>query len=323
MPEISEPLPVETIQPSEIELHPKSKRRSRRYWLLVSLIALTGATAVSTQVQAFSLSSLGSTLSSGVSNAVGGVVNQVGDKAVGGVANGVDSALGNLPFGLGGLLEGYVNKYVSLVDSDLQSWTEQLLGKWLGGVVKNDTGVLGASDPIQSDTDIGNSIGDNGKGDGDGAASAQAQKQDVFNQNPVAIQQSLDHANERTSAVVIAEPFLGKAGQDLMDSEMENTQTDLKGIQDLATQAQSMDVTQDVMKNLSAMVSGQSQLEAGNYLELTKMNQQQAQGNVLSANLSESLDEYNRSQHAETMSGAYGVMEGSANVYLPGVDPAK
>jgi hypothetical protein len=242
---------------------------------------------------------------------------------VGGVANGVDSVLGHLPFGLGGLLEGYVNQYVSLVDTDIQNWTNQLLGSWLGGVVKKDTGILGATDPIQSNTDIGNSIGGNGEGDSGGVASAQSQKQDVFNQNPVAIQQSLDHATERSSAIAIAEPFLGKAGQQLMQTEMTDTQTNLQGIQTLATQAQGMDVTQDVMKNLTAMVSGQSQLEAGNYLQLTQMNEQQAQANVLSANLSESLDEYNRSQHSEAMSGAYGVMEGAANVYLPGVDPAK
>jgi hypothetical protein len=319
MPEISETLPVEDIQPSEIEFAIKPKHLSRRSWVLISLIALVGAASISTQVQAFSLSSLGSTLSSGI----GGAIEQAGGKVVGGAAKGVDSVVSHLPFGLGGLLEGYVNQYVSLVDTDLGTWTNQLLGKWLGGVVKKDTGVLGASDPIQSDTDIGKSIGGDGLGDSSGVATAQAQKQDVFNQNPVAIQQSLDHANERSSATAIAEPLLGVAGQKLMQTEMTDTQTNVQGIQQLATQAQGMDVTQDVMKNLTAMVSGQSQLEAGNYLQLMQINQQAAQGNVLDAAVSESADEANRAHHAEDMAGAYGVMEGSANVYLPGVDPAK
>jgi transposase len=59
-------------------------------------------------------------------------------------------------------------------------------------------------------------------------------------------------------------------------------------------EAQSLDVTQDVMKNLTDMVSHQSQLESGSYEQLMQLRQPSATANLIGANISEALDEGNR-----------------------------
>lgn len=61
-------------------------------------------------------------------------------------------------------------------------------------------------------------------------------------------------------------------------------------------EAQSLDVTQNMMKNLTDMVSYQSQLESGSYEQLQ---QQSATANLIGANISGVLDKGNRVKHTE------------------------
>ena len=73
-------------------------------------------------------------------------------------------------------------------------------------------------------------------------------------------------------------------------------------------------------KNLTAMASQQSTLQAGTYANLMALRQQEAANSLVNSNMSESVDEVNRTHHAESMAGAISVMRGAANVYLPGTD---
>jgi hypothetical protein len=71
------------------------------------------------------------------------------------------------------------------------------------------------------------------------------------------------------------------------------------------------------MKNLTDMVSHQSQLESGKYEQLMQLRQQSATANLIGANISEALDEGNRAKHAEAMAGARQVVQ-AVSVYLLG-----
>ena len=79
-----------------------------------------------------------------------------------------------------------------------------------------------------------------------------------------------------------------------------------------------MDVTQDVMKNLTAMVASQSTLESGNYAQTMLIHQQLSANGVVEANISEAVDETNRARHAEAMAGAAALKRAASGMYLPG-----
>jgi hypothetical protein len=153
---------------------------------------------------------------------------------------------------------------------------------------------------------------------GQGRLQGASQRLDNFNANPVVLQQSLDDATDRESARSMATSVLGTEGQAAMKQEMDAAQQALSAIADKSQEAQSLDVTQNVMKNLTDMVSHQSQLESGSYEQLMQLRQQSATSNLIGANISEALDEGNRAKHAEAMAGAQQVVQAAANVYLPG-----
>ncbi|HEY9645410.1 MAG TPA: hypothetical protein V6C88_03520 [Chroococcidiopsis sp.] len=313
-------------------------KKRRQQWLLGTLLGIAGATTLVMPAQAFNLSHIETTLSRAANGSSGGdfehdpldssagnlsgSATTAEDGLIGDVAKGIDgfgSHLSNIGgFSLSHLFESVLGHYTALAESYLNTWTTKTLGELLGGIKRSNTGDLGQTDPAQTSDSIGTAIGNDGKGNTAGVASANTQKQDVFNQNPVVVQQSLTHATQQDDARGSSEIFLGEAGQQVLKSEMQSAQANLQDIQAHSDQAQSMDVTQDVEKNLTAMVNDQSQLEAGSYSQLMQLNQQQAEANVVNADVSESLDELNRSRHAEVMSGAYDVMAGAANLYLPG-----
>jgi hypothetical protein len=214
--------------------------------------------------------------------------------------------------------QSIVNQYMQIFEGYYSHTVNDTLGSVLGNILGNSTGDLGIAAPPSDWQEVGQTIGGNGQGDGAGQASGASQRLDNFNANPVVLQQSLDDATDRESARSMATSVLGTEGQAAMKQEMDAAQQALSAIADKSQEAQSLDVTQNVMKNLTDMVSHQSQLESGSYEQLMQLRQQSATSNLIGANISEALDEGNRAKHAEAMAGAQQVVQAAANVYLPG-----
>jgi hypothetical protein len=211
-----------------------------------------------------------------------------------------------------------VDRYIRIFEGYYTRTVEDVLGSVLEDILRSDPGDLGIPDPPADWQELEQVIGGDGLGDGTGQASPETQRLDHFNTNPVVLQQSLANATDRESARGMANSVLGTEGQAAMKEEMEAAQEALEAIAAKSEEAQSLDVTQDVMKNLTDMVSHQSQLESGSYEQLMQLRQQSATSNLIEANISEALDEGNRAKHAEAMAGASQVVQAAANMYLPG-----
>jgi hypothetical protein len=211
-----------------------------------------------------------------------------------------------------------VNQYVQIFEGYYTRTVNDVLGGVLGDILGGNTGELGIPDPPGDWQELDQVIGGDGLGDVTGQASGETQRLDNFNANPVVLQQSLANASDRESARSMATSVLGTEGQAAMKQEMDAAEQALSEIADKSQEAQSLDVTQDVMKNLTDMVSHQSQLESGSYEQLMQLRQQSATANLIGANISEALDEGNRAKHAEEMAGAQQVVQAAASVYLPG-----
>jgi hypothetical protein len=151
-----------------------------------------------------------------------------------------------------------------------------------------------------------------------GMNQAQAKALDQFNINPIAVAYSAKAEADRVANKGVATTVIGTQGQQQMKAEAENASKVLDTIQVLNTDAQKKDVTQDVMKNLSAMSYGQASLSAGSYAELMGLRQQTAANSVVTANISEGIDESNRRDHAERMGAAISVLNAAGSTYLPG-----
>lgn len=151
-----------------------------------------------------------------------------------------------------------------------------------------------------------------------GLNQSQAKALDRFNSNSVAFAYSTKAEADRVANKGVATTVIGTEGQKQMKEEAENASKVLDTIQALNTDAQKKDVTQDVMKALSAMSYGQASLTAGSYAELMGLRQQTAATSVVTANISEGIDEGNRRDHAERMGAAISVLNAAGSVYLPG-----
>lgn len=151
-----------------------------------------------------------------------------------------------------------------------------------------------------------------------GMKQSPAKALDQFNTNVVAFAYSTKAEADRAANKGVAITVNGTQGQQQMKNEASNASKVLDTIQSLNTDAQKKDVTQDVMKNLSAMTYGQASLTAGSYAQLMGLRQQTAADSVVTANISEGIDENNRRDHAERMGAAISVLNAAGSVYLPG-----
>jgi|GEM_PF-4592792 len=152
-----------------------------------------------------------------------------------------------------------------------------------------------------------------------GTPSAETRMIDRFNINPVPLAQSMKFQQDRLQNYGMAATVLSTEGQTAMKQEMEAAGMTLQSIQTKAQEAQGFDVTQDVMKNLTAIQANQSSLQAGSYAQLMALRAQEAANSVVTSNISEALDEANRASHAESMATADHALRASAGFYLPGL----
>lgn len=153
----------------------------------------------------------------------------------------------------------------------------------------------------------------------------------ILSNSPVVQQRDLANLFDQESARAIAAPVLGEQGKTWLEEEaermaglIENSQEGVAQIQQMASDAQGLGVTQDVMKQsaeidgaMSSLLINQTQLTADNRATLLQLQRLQGVQAQIAANTSEGIDEANRRDRLErqvTISGA-----SRAPVYIPGL----
>jgi hypothetical protein len=287
-----------------------------------------------------------------INQTVGGAVNQVEgtiNQTVGGV---VDSVLGPIQNTIGGIFGGngrtpsFLNPFQSLIRS-FTTFLQGILNDLLGGITGSGNGNAGSGNGSGDpglDISLNNPVVQIPKAPGEAgitpqvgalglpdiqathaaidqmarSSNTQLQRSDRFNTNSQALAYSVKSESDRTASRGMAQTVIGTAGQQQMAQDTQAASQALQFIQQTSAAAQTKDVTQDVMKDLTAMTSAQSSLVAGSYAQLMGVRQQLAADSVVNTNISEAADEANRMQHAERMGAAMYVLNSAANFYLPG-----
>ncbi|MEL7316452.1 MAG: hypothetical protein AAFN08_16135, partial [Cyanobacteria bacterium J06559_3] len=153
----------------------------------------------------------------------------------------------------------------------------------------------------------------------------------LLNHSPVVQQRDLANLYDQESARAIAAPVLGEQGKTWMaeDAErtaglIESTQAGAAQVQQMAKEAQSLGVTQDVMKQsaeidaaIASLLTNQTQLTADNHTALLQLQQLQGIQAQLAANTSEGIDEANRRDRLERQASITGSTQ--APMYIPGL----
>lgn len=151
-----------------------------------------------------------------------------------------------------------------------------------------------------------------------GTPNPQLQGADRFSNNPEVLANSLSNEIERDGARSLAEATLSKEGQAEMQKEKEGAKETLETIIELADGSQDKDVTQDIMKDLTAMSAQAAVLNTGNYRQQMEMRQQLATSSILLSNVSESLDEEQRAQRSDQLGRARQMQLSSSLFMMPG-----
>lgn len=151
-----------------------------------------------------------------------------------------------------------------------------------------------------------------------GTPNPQIQGADRFSNNPEVLTNSLANEIERDGARSLAEATLSKEGQDAMLKEKEGAKETLGTIVELADGAQDKDVTQDIMKDLTAMSAQAAVLNTGSYRQQMEIRQQLATSGILLSNVSEALDEEQRAQRSDQLGRARQMQLSSSLFMMPG-----
>lgn len=141
---------------------------------------------------------------------------------------------------------------------------------------------------------------------------------DRFSVNPQGLSMSLAHEVERIGSRAIANATLSKVGQDRMKADLEGAVETLDAVIEIADDAQDKDVTQDVMKNLSAQLAQDSVLRAGQYRQSMLDRQQGAANAVVTTEIAKLLDEQNRARRSDLMGNAAAQHRATSGFHLPG-----
>ena len=250
----------------------------------------------------------------------GGLGGMIGG-LFGGGGGGVENIIGSLEqqlFGSLSAFEGYFQSHIGALLGGLFSGHKADANgdsaQGGDGGAPITIGTMGLPDSDQDHQAIENQVQTSSKTGFPGAS----QQLDEFNHNPVALAQSLSFEHDRIVNKGLASSVLSQDGQKAVQQGVQAVTQAQQEIAGKDKAAQGMDVTQDVMKNLITVLNDQSQISAGIYSQLTLARMQDAANSLVEANISEAADESNRTHHAETLAGAFGVMSGGANLYMPG-----
>lgn len=144
---------------------------------------------------------------------------------------------------------------------------------------------------------------------------------DRFSISPQGLSSSVVHEIERLGSRAIANGTLSKVAQDKMNEELKGAAETLDTTIEIADNAQEKDVTQDVMKNLSAQLAQDSVIRAGQYRQTMHVRQQQAADAVVQTEIAELLEEQSRARRADLMGNAATMQISTAGLHLPGEAP--
>lgn len=172
------------------------------------------------------------------------------------------------------------------------------IGEVIGGVLTENTGELGIPDLNKAKKEISKKI-EEAMGSEDSEIAMQ--KNDSFNTNAVVLEQSMTHEANRTIARTVAASAISEESQETAKNNLVELAASLEVIKALNQQAQTMDVTQDIMKNYTYIQSEMSKIHYLTYVEVQGLRQILAADLQINADLSEALDEQNRSKHARTL----------------------
>jgi hypothetical protein len=149
-----------------------------------------------------------------------------------------------------------------------------------------------------------------------GSPTGVSQQVDRFNVNPVALSDTIGKELSRAASVGFSNTLLSEAGQQAIVEEVQATDETLTEIVGLATEAQDLDVTQDVMKNMSAMLAQQSSIDVAEYGQTIQLRQQFAADAVVQAEAAEELAAMSRRSQTESMAAAAEVIQSSSTLLL-------
>ncbi len=153
----------------------------------------------------------------------------------------------------------------------------------------------------------------------------------VLTVNPIVQQRDVANLYDQELGRSLAAPMLGEKGEmtvkeegDRISSILDTNQQGMEEAQRLAEEAQSLTVTQDVMKNqvqmnsaLAGIVTNSAELTADNRLALLEMQRLNSIIAQLSANTSEGIDESNRRERVERRALTIGASR--SPIYIPGL----
>jgi len=248
---------------------------------------------------------------------------------LGGILNGgIGGDLGDLIGGVGGVLGSSgggaeVNISLPTLGETLINWNT-LAGEASGALLDNVvasfgsapnivSGALGVPDVLASQSSVMETVMG---GVENGSPGATSQGVDRFNVNPVALSETIGKEVSRAASVGFSNTLLSEAGQQAIVEEVEATDETLAEITTLATEAQDLDVTQDVMKNLSAMLAQQSSIDVASYGQTIQLRQQFAADAVVQAEAAEDLAAMSRRQQTQPIAAAAEVLQSSSMLML-------
>jgi|GEM_PF-2904667 len=282
----------------------------------------------------FESGDLGGILNGGIGGDLSGVLGDLGDILnggdLGGILNGgIGGDLGGVLGGLGGIFGGN-DSYSATIELSLPSLGESLVswntlagdasGALLNNVVSTFgaapniiTGALGVPDVLASQVAVTDTVM---SGTENGSPTGISQRADRFNVNPVALSEAVGKEVSRAASVGFSNTLLSEAGQQAIVEEVQATDETLSEIVNLATEAQDLDVTQDVMKNLSAMLAQQSSIQVAGYGQTIQLRQQFAADAVVQAEAAEELAAMSRRAQTEPMAAAAEVIQSSSTLVM-------
>ena len=152
----------------------------------------------------------------------------------------------------------------------------------------------------------------------DGNPNSILQGADRYSTTPETLKMSLSGEVERLGSRSIAQATLSEAGQDDMKSDLEGASETLETIIQLGDDSQDMDVTQDVMKNLTAQLANDSVLRTGQYKQQMLSRQQAAADAVVNTEIAQLLSEQNRSERADIAANSARIHMSIGQLHLPG-----
>ncbi|MDY7008979.1 MAG: hypothetical protein SWX82_35010 [Cyanobacteriota bacterium] len=173
------------------------------------------------------------------------------------------------------------------------------IGEEVGGILKDNRGILGIPDLNKSQKDVRKKIEE---AIGNPEAEIAIQKIDNFNTNSVALEQSINNEMKRSIARAVADAAISKESQETAKNNLEQLAASLTIIKSLNEASQGMDVTQDIIKNQTYIQSEMAKIHVLTFAEVQGLRQIMAADLQVTVSLSEALDEQNRTKRARILS---------------------